>query len=77
MRTYKPPTGGATVFACGLLHEATPVTSGVRYAFLPFLYDEEGRRIREANKHTIVPVQTSPALGSDSDSWATGGVEVS
>lgn len=77
MRTYKPPTGGATVFACGLLHEATPVTSGVRYAFLPFLYDEEGRRIREANKHTIVPVQTSPALGSDSDSWATGEVEVS
>jgi predicted 2-oxoglutarate/Fe(II)-dependent dioxygenase YbiX len=45
-----PPTGGAVVFSCSLLHEATPVTSGRRYAFLPFLYDEEAARIREANK---------------------------
>lgn len=45
-RTYKPPTGGATVFGCGLLHEATPVTRGVRYAFLPFLYDEESATVR-------------------------------
>jgi len=52
-RTYKPPTGGATVFACGVLHEATPVTRGVRYAFLPFLYDEEGRKIREANMSLV------------------------
>ena len=28
------------------LHEATPVTRGVRYAFLPFLYDEETAPIR-------------------------------
>jgi predicted 2-oxoglutarate/Fe(II)-dependent dioxygenase YbiX/peroxiredoxin len=55
-RTYKPPTGGATVFACGLLHEATPVTRGVRYAFLPFLYDEAGKQKREATKDLIVPV---------------------
>lgn len=48
-RTYRAPTGGAIVFSCGLLHEATPVTSGRRYAFLPFLYDEEGARIREKN----------------------------
>jgi predicted 2-oxoglutarate/Fe(II)-dependent dioxygenase YbiX len=48
-RTYRPPTGGAVVFACNLLHEATPVTRGRRYAFLPFFYDEEGHRIREAN----------------------------
>lgn len=46
-RTYRPPTGGAVVFACGLLHEATPVTRGRRYAYLPFLYDEEGARIRQ------------------------------
>lgn len=52
-RTYKPPTGGATVFACGLLHEATPVTRGVRYAFLPFLYDEESVKIREQNAHLV------------------------
>jgi hypothetical protein len=48
-RTYRPPTGGATVFSCSLLHEATPVTSGVRYAFLPFLYDEESKLIRDRN----------------------------
>ncbi len=39
-RTYRAPTGGAAVFSCSLLHEATPVTRGKRYAFLPFLYDE-------------------------------------
>ncbi|TAJ73985.1 MAG: 2OG-Fe(II) oxygenase [Phenylobacterium sp.] len=48
-RTYRPPTGGAVVFACNLLHEATPVTRGRRYAFLPFFYDEEGQRIRDRN----------------------------
>jgi len=48
-RTYRAPTGGAVVFGCGLLHEATPVTKGSRYAFLPFLYDEEAARQREEN----------------------------
>ena len=48
-RTYRPPTGGAVVFSCSLQHEATPVTRGRRYAFLPFLYDEAGNAIREAN----------------------------
>ena len=43
------PTGGAVVFSCSLLHEATPVTRGKRYAYLPFLYDEEGARIRQEN----------------------------
>ena len=48
-RLYKPPTGGAVVFGCSLLHEATPVTSGVRYALTPFLYDEAGARLRARN----------------------------
>ena len=48
-RTYRPPTGGAVVFSCSLLHEATPVTQGRRYAFLPFLYDEAGERVRAEN----------------------------
>ncbi len=52
--TYKAPTGGAVIFACSLLHEATPVTKGKRYAFLPFLFDEEGARIREENKGSLV-----------------------
>ncbi|HYG46475.1 MAG TPA: 2OG-Fe(II) oxygenase [Allosphingosinicella sp.] len=48
-RTYRAPTGGAVVFSCSLLHEATPVTRGTRYAFLPFLYDDAAARIREEN----------------------------
>jgi peroxiredoxin len=46
--SLRPPVGGAVVFACGLLHEATRVTRGRRYAFLPFLYDEAGAAVREA-----------------------------
>ena len=32
--------GGAVVSSCSHLHQALPVTSGTRYVFLPFLYDE-------------------------------------
>jgi len=46
---YVAPAGGAIVFSCSLLHEATPVTSGSRYVFLPFLYDEDAARIRQQN----------------------------
>ena len=52
-RTYRPPTGGAVVFSCSLLHEATPVTRGKRYAFLPFFYDAEAAAIRAANRGTF------------------------
>jgi predicted 2-oxoglutarate/Fe(II)-dependent dioxygenase YbiX len=48
-RLYRPPTGGAVVFSCSLLHEARPVTRGERFAFLPFLYDEAGAKVREQN----------------------------
>jgi predicted 2-oxoglutarate/Fe(II)-dependent dioxygenase YbiX/peroxiredoxin len=48
-RVYRAPTGGAMAFCCSLLHEVTPVTQGVRYAFVPFLYDEAGARLRKAN----------------------------
>lgn len=53
-RTYRPPTGGAVVFSCSLQHEATPVTRGRRYAYLPFLYDAAGETIRDAGRATIV-----------------------
>jgi predicted 2-oxoglutarate/Fe(II)-dependent dioxygenase YbiX len=62
-RTYRAPTGGAVVFSCSLLHEATPVTRGRRFAFLPFLYDEEGARLREAN---------NPHLGEGVDAYRMG-----
>lgn len=45
----KPKPGCAVVFSCSLLHMAFPVTSGVRYAFLPFLYDDAAAAIRAAN----------------------------
>ncbi|MET0136761.1 MAG: 2OG-Fe(II) oxygenase [Sphingobium sp.] len=48
-RTHRPPTGGAIVFSCSLLHEATPVTRGSRYCILPFLYDEAAAQIRLEN----------------------------
>lgn len=48
-QTYRAPTGGACIFSCGLMHEATPVTRGRRFAFLPFLYDEAAAMRREAN----------------------------
>jgi predicted 2-oxoglutarate/Fe(II)-dependent dioxygenase YbiX len=54
-RTYRPPTGGAVIFSCSLLHEATPVTRGTRYAFLPFFYDDAAAKIREANARYIIP----------------------
>lgn len=62
MRTYRAPTGGGVVFSCSLLHEATRVTRGTRYAFLPFLYDEAARRIREANlRHLAARAETAEA----------------
>jgi predicted 2-oxoglutarate/Fe(II)-dependent dioxygenase YbiX len=48
-QTYKVPAGGAVVFSCSLLHEATPITKGKRYAFLPFLYDEAAAKVRKEN----------------------------
>ncbi len=50
---YTAPPGGAVVFSCALLHEATPVTQGQRYMFLPFLYDEAALRIRQENQHFL------------------------
>jgi len=47
--SYRPATGEAVVFSCALLHAAQPVTAGVRYAFLPFLYDEQAAGVRREN----------------------------
>ncbi|HVV92024.1 MAG TPA: 2OG-Fe(II) oxygenase [Hyphomicrobiales bacterium] len=48
-RRWRAPTGGAIVFSCSLLHEVDPVRRGRRFAFLPFLYDEEAAKQREQN----------------------------
>jgi predicted 2-oxoglutarate/Fe(II)-dependent dioxygenase YbiX len=60
-RTYRPPTGGAVVFSCSLLHEATAVTRGRRYAYLPFLYDEAAAKVREENLRFLAPADASEA----------------
>ena len=46
-RRYRPTVGGAIVFSCGLMHEATRVSRGVRFATLPFLHDDAAERIRQ------------------------------
>jgi predicted 2-oxoglutarate/Fe(II)-dependent dioxygenase YbiX len=46
---FKPAPGCAVVFSCSLLHAVSKVTRGRRYAFLPFLYDDEAAKIRETN----------------------------
>ena len=38
---YRTTAGGAVVFSCSLLHEATPVTQGRRFAALSFIFGEE------------------------------------
>ncbi|HEX3754232.1 MAG TPA: 2OG-Fe(II) oxygenase [Rhizomicrobium sp.] len=48
-RTYRASIGGAVVFSCALLHQATLVRSGRRFACLPFLHDEPAERIRVGN----------------------------
>lgn len=58
-RTYRPPPGGACVFSCSILHEATPVTRGERFAFLPFLYDEASAKVREENLKYLDPALTA------------------
>jgi predicted 2-oxoglutarate/Fe(II)-dependent dioxygenase YbiX/peroxiredoxin len=52
---FRPPEGGACVFSCSLMHRATPVTSGERYVFVPFLYDNNAAAIREANVGFLAP----------------------
>jgi predicted 2-oxoglutarate/Fe(II)-dependent dioxygenase YbiX len=60
-RRYRPPVGGAVVFSCSLLHEATPVTRGIRYATLPFLYDDAAAEVRAAGQASLVAGKASAA----------------
>jgi peroxiredoxin/predicted 2-oxoglutarate/Fe(II)-dependent dioxygenase YbiX len=45
--TYRPEAGGAVIFSCTLLHEATDVTAGRRFVLLSFLYGEAEAKARE------------------------------
>jgi peroxiredoxin/predicted 2-oxoglutarate/Fe(II)-dependent dioxygenase YbiX len=46
---YKGDSGTAIIFSCSLLHEATPVISGQRFALLSFFYGNEDAVLRQAN----------------------------
>jgi predicted 2-oxoglutarate/Fe(II)-dependent dioxygenase YbiX/peroxiredoxin len=46
---FKMPPGTAVIFSTPLMHQVSPVIRGRRYAFLPFVYDDKGAEIREAN----------------------------
>ena len=63
-RTYRPPTGGACVFSCSMLHQATPVTRGRRFVFVPFLYDEEAAALRERNNEYLADPASHYSAGT-------------
>jgi predicted 2-oxoglutarate/Fe(II)-dependent dioxygenase YbiX/peroxiredoxin len=66
-RRYEAPAGGAVVFSCSMLHEATRVTRGKRFMFLPFLYDEAGGAVRSENRKFIGAEEPADAPESRSD----------
>jgi peroxiredoxin/predicted 2-oxoglutarate/Fe(II)-dependent dioxygenase YbiX len=59
---YRPAAGGAVIFSCSLLHEATDVTAGRRFVLLSFFYGEREAKIREEyNKRTGGQYRAGPA----------------
>jgi peroxiredoxin/predicted 2-oxoglutarate/Fe(II)-dependent dioxygenase YbiX len=63
---YRPNTGEAVIFSCSLLHEATPVTSGCRFALLSFFYNDEDARLRENNRKYVALDTTTDAQTENS-----------
>jgi len=63
-RAFKAAPGTAVVFSASILHEVSRVTSGRRYVFLTFLFDEEAERVRQANLRAVQQAQRQPHLTS-------------
>ena len=63
-RTYRAETGGAVVFSCSLLHEATEIKSGRRYCVLPFLYDDAAAELRKRNLQYLADEKKRAGLQS-------------
>jgi predicted 2-oxoglutarate/Fe(II)-dependent dioxygenase YbiX len=59
-RPLKAAPGTAVVFSASILHEVSRVTSGRRYVFLTFLFDEEAERVRQANLRAVQEAQRQP-----------------
>lgn len=58
---YRPNTGSAIVFSCSLLHEATPVTQGRRFALLSFFYNDADAKLRQQSQQHVVRDATAVA----------------
>lgn len=43
---HRPAAGEALIFACSMLHEVAPVTRGMRFTLLSFLFDADAARQR-------------------------------
>ncbi|MGG6294539.1 2OG-Fe(II) oxygenase [Leptolyngbya sp. AN02str] len=56
---YRPNTGEAVIFSCSLLHEATSVLQGTRYALLSFFYNDEAAVVRSQNRQYLVTEEPS------------------
>lgn len=52
-RGFKPAPGSAVIFSCSLLHSVSRVSRGRRYAYLPFIYDDDAARIRQNNNEFL------------------------
>jgi predicted 2-oxoglutarate/Fe(II)-dependent dioxygenase YbiX len=50
---YKGAPGTAIVFSSSILHGVSTVTSGSRYVFLTFLFDEEAEKVRVLNLNSV------------------------
>jgi predicted 2-oxoglutarate/Fe(II)-dependent dioxygenase YbiX len=46
-RQYRPRSGDAVIFSGALMHEALPVTAGIRFALLSFVYGEDEAKLRQ------------------------------
>lgn len=64
---FSAPTGGAVVFSCSILHEATVVTKGKRYMYLPFLYDAAGAEVRSRNQKHLASADGAAAENATAD----------
>jgi hypothetical protein len=61
-RPHRIPKGWCIVFPCAILHAVTRVTTGRRYVFLPFLYDDAGAATKAAREAEARPAaETLPA----------------
>jgi hypothetical protein len=65
-RQFKAPEGGAIVFSCSLMHAVSEMTRGLRYAYLPFFYDEAAAKLLEANRISWSHDDQAPAAADAS-----------